>query len=394
MSAWLDPDLILDLIRSGWQDVAGLDLGRVVYSNTDFAIRAGAVLAGLVLLKFLFVYFDFPFSFLGLRKPTSTGSGFTYDGNLKSILAKIAGFLPKIALAVPLAVIIFAIADPFLPVIKEERQLFETRMRKELKDVSGSMASPFKDSKLPKARVAMDAHLNFLKMRKGKGDRNSLSIFSDNPYLIQNFTFDEQVYLFQAFSSPWEVGAGDRDLISWESYPNFDPNKYFTLQGEGGTSLTGAIKSVISEFDEDVRLQKRLNRYGRKTGRSLLIVTDAEISDPDSTAIQFGELIKRNIAIYIIFIDASSNSENSNSGARPLLDLVVASGGRYFPISSPTSLFEAYREIDRLEKIKVEVIKRGFRNPLFDIFVFASILALTLITLAGLSADLIFKEFP
>ena len=93
-----------------------------------------------------------------------------------------------------LAVLLVAMADPYLTATEEVAGDMESRVRIDLVDTSLSMAWEFPDTNKSKAEVARDAHLEFLDMRRDKNDRVSLWLFSTYPYMVDDFVMDDELY--------------------------------------------------------------------------------------------------------------------------------------------------------------------------------------------------------
>lgn len=377
------------LIRNGWYDFVNTDFNSLKYSGVDLAVKVGAVIAVLVLLKLSWIMLCKMF---GWDKYSRMDSGHTASRDSERGL--LAGFfltLPRTILLVPLTAILFAIADPFLAVTKEEKKYVETRTRFDFRDASGSMHELFKNSGMSKAEVAMNAHLKFIDMRRGKNDRTAFWLFSDDPYPVQeDFIIDDELYYLKAFDAPWELGSMDPASWSdeqWKQYP-LSQSRYLNVAGQGGTQLSKTLKAAIQLFDSDEKKQKNPPYY--KSGkRSILIVTDAAISDFNKTKLDFDELTKRKIVVYIIFIDEKAGEQHSDQLANvpELLKEVIARGGKFFPVSDEKAIENAYREIDKLETGKVEIEKKIFKIPAFYKFVFIAIVCLIIVILAGLLAE-------
>ncbi|MEK7076205.1 MAG: hypothetical protein AAB941_00880 [Patescibacteria group bacterium] len=378
-------------IENGWHDFINTDFNSLKYSEIDLAVKVGAVIAILILLKLLW---NMLCKILGRYKYSRMDSGHAISPDSERGL--VAGFfltLPKIILLVPLTAILFGVADPFLASIKEEKKYIETRTRVDLRDVSGSMASQFRQSRKSKAEIAMNAHLKFLEMRRGKNDRTAFWLFSDDPYPVQeNFIVDDELYFLKAFDAPWELGTMEIDYWTEEQWGRYLIPKSRILQvaGQGGTELSPILKAVIQLFDDDEKKQKKSSYYGSK-GRSILIVTDAAIADFDQTKPDFEKLSKRKIIPYIIFIDESAGEQNSDQldNIPNLLREVVARGGRFFPVSDEKAIENAYREIDKLEMVKVKVERTIFKIPAFYKFIFFAVMSLMIIIPFGLFTELL-----
>ncbi|MBI2062604.1 MAG: VWA domain-containing protein [Candidatus Yanofskybacteria bacterium] len=379
------------LIKNGWYDFINTDFNSLKYAGFDLAVKVGTVVAAFVLLKLLWILIC---KIFGWNKYSRMDSGHTVSHN--SERGFLAGFfltLPKTVLLVPLSAIIVGIADPFLAVNKEERKNIETRTRMDFRDASGSMGVLFKQSGKSKAEIAMDAHLRFLDIRRGKNDRTAFWIFSNDPYPIQeDFVVDDELYYLKVLDAPWEIGVMSPELWTeeqWAGYP-VPQSRYLSIDGQGGTQLSTTLKVALQLFDSDEKKQKKTPYY--KSGkRSILIVTDAAISDFDKVKIDFEELSKRRITPYIIFIDDSAGEQHPNqlANAPELLQEVIDRGGKFFPVSDEKAIENAYREIDKLEMGKVEIERKNFKIPVFYKFIFFAVISFAAAILLGLLSELL-----
>lgn len=387
---WLvDWDNIRYLLESGWHDIVGTDFDQIKYSEINLALYIALIVAGVVASKALFVLF-------GRKKYSQKISGhfiskedkiFRQDRESKieiGLLARILLILPRLILVAPIAAVLLAIANPFFNALSEEKHYIETRVRVDARDLSSSMSAQFKGSNKSKAEIAMDTHLRFLEMRRGKGDRTSFWTFSNNPYLQQGFTIDEESYYWQVYDAPWEISNMDPDQWTEEKWNEelVSRSRYSYVRGEGGTNMAPLFRAVVKQFDEDDKKHRELS--SRVVGRALLVITDAAISDFDKSKPYIETLRKKGVKIYIIWINEKAGESHPDQlkNINPLLQEVISSGGRYFPISSPDSLLKAYREIDRLEKTKIEISKKIYRVPVFYKFIFIAVsLLITIIPL-------------
>lgn len=382
------------LVYNGWRDLLNTDFNSLRYSDVDLAVKVGVVMVVFVLFKLSWILICKMF---GWHKYYRTDSGYTISrDNERGLWAGLFLNLPRMILLVPLVAILFAIADPFLVVTKEEKKYVEVRTRIDFRDLSESMTSPFRDSNKSKAEVAMDVHLKFLEMRRGKKDRTAFWIFSNDPYPVQeNFIVDDELYYLKAFDAPWELGSMDPDAWTdeqWQKWP-IPKTRFLQVYGQGGTQLTNALKMAIKLFDDDDKKQKN-SPYYTNGGRSILMVTDAAIADFDNTKSSFEELSKRKIIPYIIFIDETAGEPHPDqlTNISKLLEEVTSRGGKFFPVSDEKSIENAYREIDKLEMGKVETERKVFKTPAFYKFVFIAIVCLLVLIIFGLLAELL--SFP
>ncbi|OGN05202.1 MAG: hypothetical protein A3B99_02150 [Candidatus Yanofskybacteria bacterium RIFCSPHIGHO2_02_FULL_44_12b] len=376
----------IDVLRSEWHNLIDFSFEQIQYADMKGAIWAAVIVGLFVAIKILLVLF-------GKKKNVLIDSGILVNSdrkNQKRFLIRILSITPRIMLVVPLAMVILALADPFLFEVREEFKKVETRTRVEVKDISGSMTAHTQIQGVTRAQVAMEAHLEFLKMRKGKGDRVSLWVFSDSPFLIQDFILDDDAYYIQAHDAPWVTGGG------FSSDPALPMWRQLVVNGQGGTELVPALKAVISQFDADEEVQRKSSRSSLGP-RSLLLITDAEISDHATVDPLINDLINRRVKIYIIFVDAAvSGQSGAQSLAQPLLDKIVQSGGAYFPVyaSDKSSIRKAYEKIDQMERSTINISRKSFRISIFDKFIFLAVLSLLILVPAGLIIEFFFVDYP
>ncbi|KKT82012.1 MAG: hypothetical protein UW79_C0012G0022 [Candidatus Yanofskybacteria bacterium GW2011_GWA2_44_9] len=172
--------------------------------------------------------------------------------------------------------------------------------------------------------------------------------------------------------------------------------RQLVVNGQGGTELVPALKAVISQFDADEEVQRKSSRSSLGP-RSLLLITDAEISDHATVDPLINDLINRRVKIYIIFVDAAvSGQSGAQSLAQPLLDKIVQSGGAYFPVyaSDKSSIRKAYEKIDQMERSTINISRKSFRISIFDKFIFLAVLSLLILVPAGLIIEFFFVDYP
>lgn len=386
--SWFNFGIIGALIREGWEDFLKTDLTRISYADLNTPLLIGGFIAVLVMLKLLFVLF-------GRKKYAWADSGhliYNKNRSLKSVLAKLIVVMSASALVVPLTIILTAIADPFLNSSGEERKFIQTRTMVYIRDVSVSMASNISNTQTPKSKLAMDAHLRFLRMRFGKGDRTSLWLFSDNGYMINDFIVDDKLQYFQAYDAPWGFGIAGGN----SNRPEFPDSRLAGMTGEGGSALGGVLGSVVEQFDRDEEARKKLPGYRPDYSRSVLIYSDADIFDLQKSKAQIDELVKRRVVMYVVLVDERTEEQiaSGSSQQNPFLEYIVSRGGKVVLANNITSMTQAHAEIDRLERVRVEISKQTFRISLFDKFIFLSILAFMAIIPLGLFTEFLFKDYP
>ena len=381
------------ILQAGWQDLVNTDFNQLKFSEMELALKVGVVLFSLILLKMIWILIG---RWLGWENYSRKDSGHLISWKKeRHLFARFILTVPTLALLIPLLAISFAIADPYFTATKEEKKHIETKTRIELRDASGSMGFLFNKTGKSKAEIAANAHLKFLEMRRGKNDRTAFWIFSNDPYPVQeDFIVDDELYYLKTYDAPWELGPEVENWNDeqWENY-TIPKSRYSVVEGQGGTQLSKSLRAAIQLFDVDAKKQKQ-SPY-KANGRSMLIISDADISDLEETKFDLEGLNKRGIRLYIILIgNAVSGPQYDEEGNEiqtdtpSLLQEITNRGGKYFPISDESALDGAYQEIDRLEKIKVEIVKKSLKIPAFQKFIFMTILALIIIIPFGLLAKL------
>lgn len=371
---------IAGLLKAGWADLYSLDFFKVKYADPTWSLYVGGILLAIVMLKW----------WGGRRNRWRGQSGlFIAQGYGQNFLVKALIVLSRLSLAVPLLLILGALADPFLEQIREEIKIVEARTRVDLRDVSSSMGYEFDSTKKSKAEIAHNAHLRFLEMRRGKGDRASFWVFSTNPFLMEDFVTDDELYYMQVEDAPWELAGANPDFIDWQNilYPR---SRYRPTPGEGGTLMSRPLEAIIRQFDEDEARSKKSPYYKGVSKKAIVMITDAEVSDFSDTEQAFTKFPPRKIIPYIILINASSEATD----VKKMLLLVGSYGGKVFAVKDERGFTEAFREIDKLEKVKFEVEKKVYRIRVFEPFIFGAILSLLVIIPVGLIIDLWLVPHP
>ena len=292
---------------------------------------------------------------------------------------------PKLLAAAALIVMLFAAADPYLTDTEAERTI-ESRVRIDLIDVSSSMLGSFYSdgSDTVSAQVARDAHLDFLKMREGEQDRTALWLFGSNPYKIDDFVVDDELYFFQVHNAPYAIlslrfGSGDHRL----------EHRIQRVLNEGSTQIIPALNAVIQHFDDDAAATGRNHSYPR----SLLILTDANVQGFPSD--EMDALVERNITPYMIFVNEFYSRPTSVGSLRPVfVDTVREHGGEIFAVGSADALGRAYEAIDQMEAQVIREKQRVIRTPIFDRLLLVGILLMLLAIPAGLLAEMFLGVYP
>lgn len=293
---------------------------------------------------------------------------------IKKVARKIFIVLSRITVCIAIAFLLLAVAKPYL-VRTEKVEVIEARQRIDLIDLSQSMAVNFENTQKLKAEVAREKFLEFLELRRGQGDYACLWMFSNNAYMASECTTDEKAYYFQAKMAPYLLGT---------TGSQYTPQTR-QIQGEGGTDLRKAFRTIISDFDRQ--------RYPAYTKRPLLVITDADPEEYPDTELE--DLRKRNIVPYIILIvNPGENIPNLPNNIQKLLDALPRYGGKYFDARNPQAVQEAFRTIDSFEKEQKEIPARQLKIPVFQQALFITFVFFAISTLLSLFIELFFREYP
>ena len=308
--------------------------------------------------------------------------------------------LPKAVLGLALAILLVAMADPYLTSTEETAGEMESRIRIDLVDTSLSMSWELPGTGRSRAEVAREAHLEFLEMRRAKNDRVALWLFSSFPYMVDDFVIDDELYYFQVMDAPYAIVR----ILAAQSGTPIDqmyvpPDKVRIVDREGNTNIVRALQSVLRHFDRDVALLGR----GATPHRAVLIVTDADVDEiPEA---EFVALSQRNIVPYMIFINAADSRRAARTGRsaaprRPasntqgLIDMIRAFGGDYFDVTDADGLVRAYEAIDNAETVPVELSHRAVRVPIYARFLLIAMALFVVGIPAGFLAELVWGTNP
>ena len=304
--------------------------------------------------------------------------------------------LPKLMLALALAVLLVAMADPYLTATEEVTGDMESRVRIDLVDTSLSMAWEFPGSGKSRAQVAREAHLEFLDMRRDKNDRVALWLFSSYPYMVDDFVIDDELYDFQVMDAPYAIVRILAAQSGTAANQMFVPeDKVRIIDSEGNTNIIRALQSILKHFDRDVASVAD----GANPHRAVLVVTDADVDEiPEA---EFVELNQRNIVPYMIYINAAGQMPIRTSAvSRPtgntqaLIETIREFGGDYFDVTDGDGLARAYQAIDEAETVRVELSHRAVKVPIYSRFLLISMALLVVGIPAGLVAELMWGTHP
>ena len=304
--------------------------------------------------------------------------------------------LPKLLLGLALAVLLVAMADPYLTATEEVTGDMESRVRIDLVDTSLSMAWEFPGSGKSRAEVAREAHLAFLEMRRDKNDRVALWLFSSFPYMVDDFVIDDELYYFQVMDAPYAIVRILAAQSGTATDRMFVPrDKVRIIDSEGNTNIIRALQSVVKHFDRDVASVAD----GANPHRAVLIVTDADVDE--IPVAEFVELNKRNIVPYMIFINAAEQRPTRASAVstpvgntQALIETIREFGGDYFDVTDGDGLARAYEAIDEAETVRVELSHRAVKVPIYSRFLLISMALLVVGIPAGFVAELMWGTHP
>ncbi len=390
----MDWTTFTDFLGTRGHELLGTDLNQVRFTDiglTYLLSMAVALVAALTLVRRVLVR----------RRHHRQHSGHVIDRRFRrGVLGRTLYYLPKLLLGLALAILLVAMADPYLTATEEVTGDMESRIRIDLVDTSLSMAWEFAGTGKSRAEVAREAHLEFLEMRRDKNDRVALWLFSSYPYMVDDFVIDDELYFFQVMDAPFAIV---RILAAQSGTPidhTFVPeDKVRIIESEGNTNIIRALQSVVNHFDRDAATLSG----GATPHRAVLIVTDADVDEiPEA---EFVELAKRNIVPYMIFINADENRLNRTQGqsssftpatsnTQGLIDTIREFGGDYFDVTDADGLVRAYDAIDAAETVHVELSHRAVKVPIFARLLLISMALLVVGIPAGFLAELVWGTHP
>ena len=388
----MDWSTFSDFLRTRSDELFATDLNQVRFTDigmTYLLAMAVAVVVAVTLLRL----------WVTNRRHHREHSGHLIErSHQRGIWGKALYALPKLLMGLALALLLVAMADPYLTATEEVAGDMESRVRIDLVDTSLSMAWELPGTGRSRAEVAREAHLQFLEMRRDKNDRVALWLFSSYPYMVDDFVVDDELYFFQVMDAPYAIvrilAAQSGTPIDQQFVPE---DKVRIIESEGNTNIIRALQSVVRHFDQD----SAVIAGGALPHRAVLIVTDADVDEiPEA---EFIELNKRNVVPYMIFINAQENrpaASRSGSGNPPvgnsqaLIEMIREFGGDYFDVTDADSLSRAYEAIDEAETVSVELSHRAVRVPIYPRFLLISMALLVVGIPAGFVAELMFGTHP
>ena len=382
LMAWQE---IIDFLLARTQEIADTEFDQIRFANVDMAFWLSIIVALAVLLTLARVSFKH-------RKHHRHHSGHLIDRRFqRGPVVRMLYNVPKALLALAVAGVSVALADPFLMATDEVQREVESRVRIDLVDTSLSMAWEFSNAGRSRAEIAREAHLRFLDMRREKGDRVSLWLFSSYPYMVDDFVFDDEMYYFQVMDAPYVTV---KMLAAQSGTPRdqffVPPDKVRIIKTEGTTNIIRALQAVVKHFDQDEASVGR----GPDQHRAVLIVTDAEVDDVPEA--EFAQLHEQNIVPYVIYINTGGAGAVAEGRADPppLIEVIRGFGGDYFDVTDQDGLQRAYQAIDEREAVWIEVTHRAIKVPIYSRFLLVSMALLVIGIPAGFLAEFVWGTHP
>jgi hypothetical protein len=291
-------------------------------------------------------------------------------------------YIPQMLLLSVIALVLIVLARPYINDLVEVDEVIDSRLRIDLRDTSTSMSNRFtSDTGKSRAQVAAEAHLEFIKMRRGQKDRVSFWLFASHAYMIQEFIVDDDLYYLDVYDSPW---------VTFDNCPIDESKRYQLVPGSrcaritgdsGGTRLKLALSSIIRYVQKDQEESRGISEG------SILIVTDAGVNEfPDG---ELEQLARMNIVPYIMLISSAAST------IVPRLAMRVSDyGGKYFDVRDPNALFRAYQEINRLERSETRIRKFTNKRDLFQLFLSIAVAGIFFTVLTGMIVELLWPQYP
>ncbi len=353
----LNMSYVWELVKAGLISFRDTNFDLVRFNSLGLAFGAGLFVAIALVYKLLWGRNRFSHVVSGHRIPEEYRQG---------KLVKMVLLIPKILLVAAVFFLLVSLANPYLPRTTIEK-LVESRERIDLVDASSSKGWEFEHTGKAAGQLGREAFIKFLNMRKGQNDRVSLWLFSASPHILEDFIIDDDIYIMEAEDAPYVmVDSANPGLPENDESDNFvdiiaPRDRVQIISGEGGTNLNPALDAIIKYFDE--RGNKSIKH------KALLIETDAAVeADAES---QLKQLQKRNIKVYLLHIKPNELGEskfgnlNGIRNAELLKKEVQQYGGKVYDIMDSRSLGNAYRDIDKLEKAPISLVRH-----LFKVFVY------------------------
>ncbi len=371
---------VWELVKAGLISFRDTNFDFVRFNSLGLAFEAGLFIIAAAVYKLL----------LGRNKFSHVGSGHSIPKEYQQgKLSKLIFLTPKAILAGSVFFMLVSLANPYLPKAVTEK-LIESRERIDLIDVSTSKGWEFEHTGKSAGQLGREAFLKFLNMRRGQNDKASLWYFATEPVKVEDFIIDDDIYSMEAEDMPYVVTDPGIAFL-----PENDPknevihivapkNRIKMVSGEGGTDLAKALDAVIAYFDREGN--KKIKQ------KTLLIETDAAVDQNPEKQLQ--ELKKRRIGVYLLHIKPNVIGEMQGNGkgqklinAELLRKQVQQFGGKFYDVNSEKSLIEAYREINRLEKAPMSIVRHLFKVFIYQRPLMVAIVLMFLATGLGILMD-------
>jgi len=256
--------------------------------------------------------------------------------------------LPEILFISGIILLIFALLNPVLPLIKNKKNIIAKEIMLVL-DCSASMESnwggySYYQSENPtKLEVEIKHVIGLIETRKH--DVLGLIIYSDNPYLLSPFTDD---YLLLTANLKLIINMGLREVL---------PNE--------GSTATGEAMLLANEY---------LKEYGQSKERIIILFTDGESNTGRKPEEAFQEIRRSGFKVFILGIDYYNSSD-----AEKLAQEARETNGGFFAIATEQDLKQAVATIDRLVgKNKITIDEYSVDDPRYFYFVFSALILFVL----------------
>jgi Ca-activated chloride channel family protein len=265
-------------------------------------------------------------------------------------------FLPKLLDAAGLVFLCLALLNPVIP-------FAEHTVRNEglnlvlVVDLSSSMQMPVTGGKRMSSGAA-ETRLDAVKraieefIRRRKGDRIGIVVFSNNAYVVSPMTLDHD-YLVNYVQMINERTLSDEGM---------------TAIGEGLLLARDLLLRQTAEPGRDPR------------GNVIVLLTDGENNTGRPVEFALKEVREAEIKTYFIGVEVVMGVTAATQGfndAPVLVTGVRSTGGRYFNARDAAQLEQAYREIHAIEKGRFLTRSKLRDVPAFAPFAWSALAALT-----------------
>ncbi|MBI3894877.1 MAG: VWA domain-containing protein [Acidobacteria bacterium] len=182
-------------------------------------------------------------------------------------------------------------------------------------------------------------------VRKRPGDAIGVVVFSNNAYLVTPATFDHE-------------SLGDYlQMVSTQ-----------TLINEGFTGI-GEGLYMASNYFRFSKTQKERDR--RTKGQVIVLFSDGDYNYGRDPMKEIEKSRYDGTRVYFIGVSLEQGA------SQQIRDAVPSTGGKFFDVTDPRHLEEAFAEINRLEKGRFYATELVRHQPAYFIFALLSFLALT-----------------